>query len=349
MLIPCLLIFSADAAEGASQSLILCFDTLIPSLFAFMTVSEAVIRLICEKTPRFTPVSRLLKTDGSAEAAILLSFIGGYPVGIRCISSLYQSGKLTLGDARRLSLTLVNPAPSFVISAIGIKMLGSAKAGVIICASVYLSNIIVSLILVFFKDLYGFSRNDRNTPESPSAYGSGFSKTLVSSVSSSSVAMLYICMFTVFFGAVSAVFCSAVKGPVADCVIKCVLEVTLGCKALVQNGYYLLPLLSAVICFGGVCVMLQVLCFGNELKIAPVHYIFVRILSAALSAVIAKFLCVFYTPEISVISNTAQPLKIAGNYGFFTTLLLVAAIIVFLLTLNKSSRKSGRCRNFTFK
>lgn len=339
--IPCFIIFSSASAAGAASALELCFYTLIPSLFAFMVISQTAVQVLSGKKGP-CPASRLLKTERESEAAVWLSFIGGYPVGICCVTSLYESGKITLGNARRLALSLVNPAPTFVISAVGLKMLGSIKAGIILAVSVYVSNIIISLALVFFRDLYGFSRKTTLTPSDCAEGSADFSKALVSSVSQASVTMLYICGFTVFFGALSSVICLVSDNPVFTCAVKGFLEVTIGCREIISNGFYSLPALSFVIAFGGMCVIMQILCFGKKLGLSPLHIIFVRLLSGLIASAVSRTLRFLYSPDISVLSNTPLKLRVAGNYGFFTTVMLLISIAVFLMTLKKSACKT-RC------
>ncbi len=343
--IPCLLIFPGAAFSGAASAVGLSLSTLIPSLFAFMVMSEAAILMLSDKNLPFCLFSRLLKVDKHCEAAILLSFIGGYPVGARCISALYANGRITKGEARRLSLCLINPSPVFIVSAVGMKMLSSIRAGIILCISVYVANIIVSLSLVFFKDLQEFSGESVSLTKDTVKQRLSPADITVNSVKSSSVAMLYICMFTVFFGTVSGVFSSFVKNEYILSTVKSILEVTIGSKSLSDAGILYLPFFAATLCFGGLCVMLQVLCFSSEYSIPVGHYLLSRAAASVIAFVIARTLSVFYSPSVSVFSNTDSTLSPQSDYGFFSSILVVTAAVVFVLSTSKSfSRHSKRWR-----
>lgn len=348
--IPCLLIFPGAAFSGAAGAVKLSLSTLIPSLFAFMVMSEAVILMLSDKKLPFCLFSRLLKVDKCCEGAILLSFIGGYPVGARCISALYTNGRITKGEARRLSLCLINPSPVFIISAVGMKMLSSIKAGIILCISVYIANIIVSLSLVFFKDLQEFSGEKVSHTRKRVVQHASPADIMVNSVKSSSIAMLYICMFTVFFGTVSGVFSAFIKNEYILSAVNGILEVTVGCKAFSDAGILYLPFFAATLCFGGLCVMLQILCFGSEYSIPAGHYLLSRVAASVIAFAIARALSVFYSPSVSVFNNTSGQLSPQSDYGFFSSILVVTAAVVFVLSTSKNfSRYKKRSRRFLYK
>lgn len=343
--IPCLLIYPSFGFKGASQAVNLCLNTIIPSLFAFMVVAETVIGMSAGLKFPFCPASKLLKVEQCTEAAIVLSFLGGYPIGVRCIDTLYKNRLISKGNARRLALCLVNPSPSFIITAIGLRLLSSVKAGIILAVSVYSANIIVSLGLVFFKDLYGFSRGIITPKKEANKINSTVSGVFVDSVRSCSVAMLYICMFTVFFGTVKGIFSAFIKNGAVLSVVGCLLEVTIGCKELTDHGILNLPLFAAALAFGGLCVMLQILCFGKDLGLSPVHYLVTRGISALIAFFIAKFLSVFYAPQVMVFGNSHEALSFESNYGFFSSLLVAAAAAVFILSTDKAIGRDKRLYN----
>ena len=226
-----------------------------------------------------------------------------------------------------------------MITAVGMKMLSSIKAGIILCISVYAANIIVSLGLVFFRNLQEFSGQKQSLKKEVKLPYDSPSVIFVNSVKSSSVAMLYICMFTIFFGTVSGVFSAFTENTYILSAVKGILEVTVGCRSLTDSGILYLPYFAIILSFGGLCVMLQVICFSQNYSVFTGQFLLVRVISSVIAFVIARALCIFYNPAVSVFSNTSQNISPQSEYGFFSSILVVIAAIVFVLSTSKSIDK----------
>ena len=72
------------ASQAARDGIKLCLDVIVPSLFPFFVLSTLTVELglarylgkVLEKVMR--PLFRL---NGACSAAVVLGFVGGYPVG----------------------------------------------------------------------------------------------------------------------------------------------------------------------------------------------------------------------------------------------------------------------------
>ena len=139
---------SKDMSRELYNSLVICAATLVPALFPFMVISEFIVN-----TGAFgllshiaAPLGRLLFRDENAAAIMLLSLIGGYPVGPKICEKLYQSGKTEIDKAVNAACFCVNPSAPFAITAVGIGLYGSFEIGIILFASNALACLFTGII-----------------------------------------------------------------------------------------------------------------------------------------------------------------------------------------------------------
>ena len=116
-----LLIFDGKTAvSGVKDGLELCFWTLIPSLFPFFVLSAMVTGALSGvSVAPLRWLSRLCRMPDGAESFLLVGILGGYPVGAGNIGAEYHSHRLSLTDARRLSIFCNNAGPSFLFGILG--------------------------------------------------------------------------------------------------------------------------------------------------------------------------------------------------------------------------------------
>ena len=99
-----LLRFPETASQGISDGVDMSLGTLIPSLYPFMVLSTLIIELgIFEKFPSFFgKFSRAMFSLGDKSlAVIILSLIGGLPLGCKMTSELYEKGQITRNDGKK--------------------------------------------------------------------------------------------------------------------------------------------------------------------------------------------------------------------------------------------------------
>jgi len=79
-----LLIFPKSVAAGAKEGMLLCFTSLIPSLFPFFVATSLLSKMSVTQalSKVLSPVTRLLfRVDGAGAPAIISGLLGGYPHG----------------------------------------------------------------------------------------------------------------------------------------------------------------------------------------------------------------------------------------------------------------------------
>jgi nucleoside recognition membrane protein YjiH len=114
--------FPTQTVDGAREGLALCLDIIVPSLFPFFVLSALLIELgladclgrALERVMR--PVFNL---PGICGTAVVLGFLGGYPVGARTAIALYKKGLSSRSETERLLSFCNNSGPAFILGAGG--------------------------------------------------------------------------------------------------------------------------------------------------------------------------------------------------------------------------------------
>ena len=108
------------ALLGAKEGIELCLYTVIPSLFPFIVLSAILSPMLLGKPPSFLRIlGKLCHMPAGSESILVLSLLGGYPVGAECIYQAYASGQLHKKDAQRLLGFCNNAGPSFIFGIMG--------------------------------------------------------------------------------------------------------------------------------------------------------------------------------------------------------------------------------------
>lgn len=165
----CLFLFTRPeiCSEGVRSGILLAAETVVPSLFPFMTVASFLLRSglgeaagkpfdkVCEK---------LFRLPGVLAPVIIMSQIGGFPIGAKMTYELLKKNAITENEAQRACLFCINAGPAFVIGTVGSEMLGSVKAGVLL----YISTVSASFFTgIFSMALYDKAAEEKGKSEIP--------------------------------------------------------------------------------------------------------------------------------------------------------------------------------------
>ena len=145
----CILSLPSASSKGAFEGLKICSNIIIPSLFPF-----TVLSILFQKSGGILWLGKALNKitllflglNGIDFSVILLSLVGGYPIGAKTINELYKTGKISKEKGKNLLRFCVNPSPAFFISALGINILQNKKAGWILLSSNAVACIILNMI-----------------------------------------------------------------------------------------------------------------------------------------------------------------------------------------------------------
>jgi len=282
-----ILINPSEVSSAVSAAVGDCLEVIIPSLFAFTALSVYLQKSGLYRTvlkPLAFPLSKLLRLDEELCAVIILGNIGGYPVGIKLLSSLVSSGRLDREDASRLLCCCYGSGPSFVVGIAGLRVFGSAAAGGMIFASCFLSSLVMAALV----------RSKGEITLKPEKNGVRFgAECFISSVESAARVMFTVCVMITGFAVINRVLeltgvFSLLEsllellgmGENSAAVIRSAFEVSR--LSSLKPGAWVMPLCAALLSFGGICVLTQVqaLSGGISLKRFILSRLPVSIMSA---------------------------------------------------------------------
>ncbi len=311
----CLIIYSKSVAKGVARGLLLCAESIIPSLFAFIVISIFMCRSPAGKAVSllFYPVTKyILRLKPELGCVVVMSMFGGYPVGAGLISDMVRSGELSKKTASYMMWFCSNAGPAFVITAVGINMFGSVSAGVILLVSHLASSLILGVAAGVFSDSYSFEKDAVSKSDSEKNKKS-MGDIFVESVSAGVNSIFAICAYVVLFSALLSVledssYVNSLSSAIAGIfnidrksvvgIMNGFFEVTTACSTI--NGLGLnnpIPIAAFFISFSGISVILQVRHSFSSTGVKLRGYIVSRFVSGVLSAVIA-FVLLRLFPEV---------------------------------------------------
>ncbi len=324
--------FPESIKAGVIEGLEICFYTIIPSLFPFMVLSSYITKsnVISYFYGFLSPVSRFIfRLPPCTIPAIIMSNIGGFPVGIKMTNDLHSKGQITDNQAMRMCFFCMNGGPAFVITAVGVNMLHSMKAGIIIYVSLVLSSLILGIITSFLGDKNELNIEKKKEMQKPLS-------CLSASVSDSLNSVFGISAWVVLF---SSLICCIGRFNVNNSVYLCivsVLEVTKGCINI--TGKMPLSIISAIIGFGGVCVHCQVLSYIKNMSVKYTHFIVSRILNGALSALISYGLFMIFPVETDVFGNAQGITKVDFSVSIPAFLVFISMCVILIFDIDKKRK-----------
>ncbi|MCI1966705.1 MAG: sporulation protein [Oscillospiraceae bacterium] len=300
-----MLIFPAQAAQGAKNGIGYCLEVLIPSLYPFMVLSVFVVKSgLAHKIGGWMErlTQTLFRLPGSTAPTIFMSVIGGYPAGARSIASLYEEGEIDQKQAERMLGFCVNAGPSFVITAVGAGFLKDPHAGVILFAA----QIVVFLLLGIGCGLT--AKHEPHIHKKQRSDDPGIAQALILSAADAARAMINMCCFVILFAALMNLLRMVCTDPTHRAGLSALLEVTGGCSDLARLG---VPpwAFSAAIGWGGICVHFQVLSSLTELKFSRVRFVMFRLLQAVLSAAVSWGLMLLFPETKETFCSFAGPVS----------------------------------------
>lgn len=282
---------SAAVRDGVRR----CLDIVIPSLFAMMTASALIVSSgLTTAVPRC--VGRFSRAvfgmEGRELPIFTFGMVAGYPVGVKMLCGEYLSGRITKRRAELLSGLCFGAGPAFIFGCISGQLYGSRRAGLLILVSTVSANVILALFMT------PILRRTASAEHKPCRVSIS-ADMLTDCVLRSGRAMGEICAMIVFFS-VAAHFLTAafgaaavelpwklhcLGGHTAEAPIAAFLDVT-NVAGFPRGDWLLLPLISGLTAFGGICVFMQLAAVTHG-KLSLLPFIIMR----AAAAVMSYFIC----------------------------------------------------------
>ena len=319
--------FPTVAAQGISDGIDLCLGTLIPTLFPFMIVSTLMIeQRIFDNVPKSIQQFSefVFAVKGSCLAVIILSLIGGLPIGCKITNQLYEKRKISASQGRRMMLFCYCTGPAFTVATVGIFMLSSKNAGYILYASVVLSSLTIGILSRFFEQEDGVYLTETEYDKK-----NQFSINLVRSVSDSSKAILNICAWVIIFSCIGKLTEILPINENTRFFLGCILEVSNG--AYIASGNMPLPIIAGIIGFGGLCGHCQVMPYVIKLHLKYKYFLVARIINGALSVIYCKVLLEIFPVGYEVFSIGTLPSESAFSVSSAVSIAMLFSAGLFLI------------------
>lgn len=100
---------------GAQSGIQLCLQAIIPTLLPFIILSSMICNIFMgQKITILWPFKKICHIPSGSESLMLLSFIGGYPVGAQIITQAYLANNISKEDAKRMLGFCNNAGPAFI-------------------------------------------------------------------------------------------------------------------------------------------------------------------------------------------------------------------------------------------
>lgn len=295
-----------------------CLTIIIPSLYGMMMISGILVKSgIIKKIPGILPV-------------FAVSQFAGYPVGAKMICAGSDSNMFNKKRAELLSGVCFGAGPAFIFGCISSQLYGDPSAGKIILISTVSANIILAVIISCV------TRNSAHEPEKNHELDLS-SDMITKCILNSGKAMADICIMITAFSVLTAFLDSFgfidrlsniiskffnTDAAVFSGIIRAFLDVT-AISGLPDNDYTLLPIISGLVSFGGICVIMQISALtSGKIRIMPI--VLIRITASILSSIICRIVM-----PIMLSGNAVS----AGNFSVHKAASPVPSIILIIMTI----------------
>lgn len=285
----------SNAVSGALRR---CIYVIIPSLYAMMIVPSLLIKsgLIDRISGLTGNIGKILfGMEKVVFSVFVFSMIAGYPVGTKMLCSAYEKGLIEKRRAEIFCGLCFGAGSAFIYGCIAGQLYGNRSAGNIIFLSVLGANIILAFIVSVFMRKNCISATDKSEIK--------FSHEMLSDcVISGGHSIINICFMVMIFAVATEILkysgLISFSGNIlsqttnlsekdAGQFITAILDVT-AVDGFSKGNYRLLPYLSFLVSFGGICVIFQISAVSGKLSLRPL--ILMRIISAVISFIICRII-----------------------------------------------------------
>lgn len=344
------------ASLGAHKGILYCVNTLIPSLFIFMIFTSFIVNSGATQnlSKILNPVTKFLfYLPGCTAPIIVLSLIGGYPVGARGAKSLYESKEINTEQLNRLMTFSVNAGPAFIIEIVGNILLKNYKLGCLIFivqVVLSLSIGIISGILARQKNLNFYFNENVSKNKKPN-----ISDSLIKSCSDTSKSIIVMsALIVVFYTLIEILKSSLLTKDILNhfftsndsinnfrTIFISILEMTSGCNEVIYKSAPTGIIFFAV-GFGGICAHLQIKSIFGEDDFNFIKFTVYRLLNGLLTVLFVPMVMNIFPYYSPTFLNTAQTPQISLSCTNLGSALLVILALYFVICVNYKTKKYSR-------
>lgn len=364
-----LVVYPSQSIDAGRQGLQLCFNVIFPSLFPFFVLSSLVVELgmaryLGQSLERI--MLPLFRVGGPGASALVLGFVGGYPVGARTAIRLYETKQLTKSEVQRLLAFCNNSGPAFILGVVGAGVFGSGTVGLLLYFVHMAASVCVGLLFRF----YGHPDTKRSLTSHPPQFQTvRFSHAFTSSIKNSFSSVLNICAFVVFFSVLIRLLslCGIMEVAarlltalplhldltMAQHLLIGLVEVSSGVAGLIGESALNERVSMAAFMLGwaGLSVHCQVLSFLADSDLSSFSYLLGKVLHGLLSALFTAGLMHLFplsqpvSSYLSVQAENLTLLEINRSLALATAsawLLWLGFSVVSILAIRASKKRGGK-------
>ena len=300
------LIFDSSLAQqGARSGLELCIKTVIPSLFPFFVLSALLTSSFSGCGHGFTyQFSKMMGIPRAAASLLVPAFLGGYPVGAKCVWDLYRRKQVSQTEAERLLAFSSNAGPSFLFGVVS--GFFPKKSMVWLLWLIHILSALLTAVSIPSVNSGRYSEQSQKQIKE---------ETIILSAAK---AMAMVCCWVILFRTILTFLNAWFLWIFPDwfsVLLTGILELTNGCCALLQisDADLRFVLCACMLSLGGVCVLLQTASVTKGLSLKGyvsgkiIQTVFSFLLSSALTAEHGFFylICIpFFVLILRKIQNT---------------------------------------------
>lgn len=327
--------------QGASSGLLLWFNKVLPSLLPFIILTNMLCELdsISFVNKKVSPITtKLLHIPAGTFLALLMSFIGGYPMGAKVIQNLISTKQLSFSEAQKALCFCNNCSILFIIGTVGNGMLHNVGCGYFLAVIHILSALTLCIIFKLFHT------TSTATSSSLIHKNVSFTEVFNESIKNGMDTIVYIGGYIIFF---SVLITFVHKAQItkhllylSNCyhlcpqsvlsVITGILELSNGIASIasLQNlSLQTLSLIAFILGFGGLCVHFQT---SYVLGQQPLYFSF-YLISKLLHGLLSVGFCYLLYPLFSVYTLKTNFIFSFKPFILFSTVLLFCITIVYML------------------
>ncbi len=141
------IIFAKEVKEGIIFGIRLSALSIIPAVFPFFVLSDLLLSSFGNTCSRMRTVfSKIFNISKTAFPTFIIGNLCGFPLGVKGAAKLYSDGMITKDECERLAGFVNNPSLAFVVSGVGLGMLGSLKYGIILYLFLIFSSVLTGIL-----------------------------------------------------------------------------------------------------------------------------------------------------------------------------------------------------------
>ncbi len=255
---------------------------------------------------------------------MLLSFVGGYPVGAKLIDQEISQNRIPPKKGGNMLCFCTNAGPAFIITAVGNGFYNSKSIGLLL----FVSHIFSSLMLCIL-----FNEKEKIDIKYTFVKHTKISATdnFVISASEAASSVLTICFYVILFSGINSYVNFFSKKIIFLKYASYFLEVT-NAVTYSENIY----ITSFVLGFSGLCVMCQIIAIAKNIDISFLKYLFSRILHGLISTTITFILIKIFNISVTTFSNGKSfDFSVLYNTPALAISMLITVTVFFISVQHK--------------